>query len=286
MPVLGVVPFLRDLGLPDEDAVAVSVGAGDPAPAEIDIAVIRLPRIANFDDFDPLRAEPGVRVRYVDDAARLGAAARGDPAGHQEHGGRPALAPRAGTGRRRRPAGRGRHGRRRHLRRLPDARPGRARPVRGRGGPRGRRPASACSTSRRRSRGRRRRTAPGPGSSAAPAGSTGCAGRRSRGTRSTWGGRPPRIRCWTSSSGEARRARCRTARRPATAGSGGVTCTGSSPTTPSGAPGWRRSPPGRGRAIGPEAGRIESALDRLADAVEAAVPFGAVERIVREGVDG
>ena len=31
VPVLGVVPFLRDLGLPDEDAVAVSVGAGDPA---------------------------------------------------------------------------------------------------------------------------------------------------------------------------------------------------------------------------------------------------------------
>ena len=30
----------------------------------------------------------------------------------------------------------------------------------------------------------------------------------------------------------------------------------------------------------------ESALDRLADAVEAAVPFGAVERVVREGVVG
>jgi adenosylcobyric acid synthase len=44
--------------------------------------------------------------------------------------------------------------------------------------------------------------------------------------------------------------------------------------------------PGSRPDIGPEAGRIESALDRLADAVEAAVPFGAVERIVTEGVDG
>src|SRR3954471_10194501 len=40
VPVLGVVPFLRDLGLPDEDAVAVTVGAGDAALAEIDIAVV------------------------------------------------------------------------------------------------------------------------------------------------------------------------------------------------------------------------------------------------------
>jgi adenosylcobyric acid synthase len=44
--------------------------------------------------------------------------------------------------------------------------------------------------------------------------------------------------------------------------------------------------PGSWAGVGPEAGRIESALDRLADAVEAAVPFGAVERVVNEGVDG
>lgn len=38
----------------------------------IDIAVIRLPRISNFDDFDPLKREPGVQVRYVNRAGQLG----------------------------------------------------------------------------------------------------------------------------------------------------------------------------------------------------------------------
>jgi adenosylcobyric acid synthase len=66
--VLGVVPYLRDLGIPEEDAVALDeprIGRGSGERAVIDIAVIKLPRISNFDDFDPLDAEAGVRVRYI-----------------------------------------------------------------------------------------------------------------------------------------------------------------------------------------------------------------------------
>jgi adenosylcobyric acid synthase len=71
VPVLGIVPFLPDLGLPEEDAAVLESG---PAPrgALIDVAVIRLPRLANFDDFDPIRREPGVRVRWCDSPAELG----------------------------------------------------------------------------------------------------------------------------------------------------------------------------------------------------------------------
>src|SRR5262249_25584407 len=73
LPVLGVVPYLHELGLPEEDAVAVTPGGTDPdASGAIDVAVIHLPHIANFDDFDPLRAECGVHVRYVEDVNRLG----------------------------------------------------------------------------------------------------------------------------------------------------------------------------------------------------------------------
>ena len=74
LPVLGVVPFLPNLYLPEEDA-AVLDASWPPVhlpAATIDLAVIRLPRIANFDDFSPLAAEAGVRVRYVTSCAGLG----------------------------------------------------------------------------------------------------------------------------------------------------------------------------------------------------------------------
>lgn len=72
VPVLGVVPFIRH-HIPEEDAVAIEAqNVGSAPAAEIDIAVIRTPRISNFDDFDPLLTEPGVRVRYVDRPGDLG----------------------------------------------------------------------------------------------------------------------------------------------------------------------------------------------------------------------
>lgn len=73
VPVLGVVPFIPDLHVPEEDAVALDE---PPLPmtqaAEVDIAVLRLPHIANFDDFAPLAAEERVQVRYVGTPERLG----------------------------------------------------------------------------------------------------------------------------------------------------------------------------------------------------------------------
>ncbi len=63
---LGVVPwFDRAHLLPAEDAVALN-GYLARASGEIRIAVPRLPRIANFDDLDPLRAEPDVRVELIE----------------------------------------------------------------------------------------------------------------------------------------------------------------------------------------------------------------------------
>ncbi|MFQ3632000.1 cobyric acid synthase [Roseiflexus sp.] len=64
LPVLGVIPWIEDLHLPEEDAVALERG-NHRSDAGLTIAVIHLPSIANFDDFDPLAREPGVTVRYI-----------------------------------------------------------------------------------------------------------------------------------------------------------------------------------------------------------------------------
>ena len=63
VPVLGVVPYIEDLRLPEEDAASLT--QREAAHAVVDIAVIHLPHVANFDEFGPLAAESGVQVRYV-----------------------------------------------------------------------------------------------------------------------------------------------------------------------------------------------------------------------------
>ncbi len=72
-PTIGVIPFLPDIGIAEEDAVPLENPALDTDETPIDIAVIALPHISNFDDFDPLQAETSVRVRFVRRPANLGA---------------------------------------------------------------------------------------------------------------------------------------------------------------------------------------------------------------------
>jgi cobyric acid synthase CobQ len=67
-PVLGVVPYLRDLNIPQEDSVEFKSGAIDDsrdAAQCVEIAIIDLPHISNFTDFDALLAESDARVRIV-----------------------------------------------------------------------------------------------------------------------------------------------------------------------------------------------------------------------------
>ncbi len=67
-PTFGVVPYLMDLGLPEEDSVtfkSVPKEGQRPTGDFVEIALIDLPHISNFTDFDSLRLEPDVHLSIV-----------------------------------------------------------------------------------------------------------------------------------------------------------------------------------------------------------------------------
>ena len=73
-PVFGVVPNLSNLNLPEEDSVTFKSGVMDrkkQAGATIEIAVIDLPHISNFTDFDAFKTEPDVYLRIVRSVTEL-----------------------------------------------------------------------------------------------------------------------------------------------------------------------------------------------------------------------
>ncbi len=76
VPVVGVVPYFMDIAVPEEDAVALESRSrdGEAGEGDLDVAVIRLPRVSNFDDFDPLERTAGVNVRYVSEPEELNGA--------------------------------------------------------------------------------------------------------------------------------------------------------------------------------------------------------------------
>ena len=63
IPVIGVVPRVHHL-LPEEDGAGEAFALTDEE-TEVRIGAIALPHASNIDDFDPLRAEPGVQVVKV-----------------------------------------------------------------------------------------------------------------------------------------------------------------------------------------------------------------------------
>ncbi|MCX7794302.1 MAG: cobyric acid synthase [Thermodesulfovibrionales bacterium] len=69
-PVIGVIPYLRDIMLPEEDGLSLDNKRVQNSiynvqgTSQIKIVVLRLPYISNFTDFDPLFYEPDVELLY------------------------------------------------------------------------------------------------------------------------------------------------------------------------------------------------------------------------------
>ncbi|MCI9163051.1 MAG: cobyric acid synthase [Lachnospiraceae bacterium] len=76
IPVVGVIP-MEEIDLDDEDSLSKRLKAptgreGRDFDSRLDIAIIRLPHISNFTDFNVLERWPDVGVRYVEQVGRLG----------------------------------------------------------------------------------------------------------------------------------------------------------------------------------------------------------------------
>jgi adenosylcobyric acid synthase len=71
IPVIGVIPW-SDRFFPAEDSLDLLEKRSYKPDRELQISVIRLPKISNFTDLDPLEAEPSVSIQYVGIKDNLG----------------------------------------------------------------------------------------------------------------------------------------------------------------------------------------------------------------------
>jgi adenosylcobyric acid synthase len=73
-PVLGVLPYFTNIDVDDEDSMSLDKRnrVSETSESQIEIVVIRLPRISNFTDFDILLKEKSLSVRFVEDAQSIG----------------------------------------------------------------------------------------------------------------------------------------------------------------------------------------------------------------------
>jgi adenosylcobyric acid synthase len=72
-PVFGVVPYFQDVHLPEEDSVALQRGKKGSMKenSSVKIAVVHLPYISNYTDFDPFEIEEGVSIWYARDPEEI-----------------------------------------------------------------------------------------------------------------------------------------------------------------------------------------------------------------------
>ena len=64
-PVLGVIPYIGDLGIDDEDSVSLEEKGTGPSSDKVNIAVVQVPKISNFTDFDSLSREKDAVLYYA-----------------------------------------------------------------------------------------------------------------------------------------------------------------------------------------------------------------------------
>jgi adenosylcobyric acid synthase len=72
VPILGVLPYLNDLEIPEEDSAGLQLGTTQIPGRPVLIAVVALPCISNYTDFQPFLREPDVSLQYLENPPRTG----------------------------------------------------------------------------------------------------------------------------------------------------------------------------------------------------------------------
>jgi adenosylcobyric acid synthase len=74
VPVLGVVPYFKDIHIEDEDSVSLEKKQREWAEGKVNVAVVLLRHISNFTDFDTLERDPRVNLFYTNNITDIGRA--------------------------------------------------------------------------------------------------------------------------------------------------------------------------------------------------------------------
>lgn len=67
LPVLGVLPFAKDIHIEEEDSVALGVRSKQPSEGEVNIAIVHLNYLSNYTDFQVFEHKEGVNLFYTKD---------------------------------------------------------------------------------------------------------------------------------------------------------------------------------------------------------------------------
>ncbi len=65
VPVLGIVPYYKDIHIEEEDSVALSQKSMESERGKVNIAVVMLQHLSNYTDFDSLEQDPRVHLFYT-----------------------------------------------------------------------------------------------------------------------------------------------------------------------------------------------------------------------------
>ena len=71
LPVLGVIPYYKDIHIEEEDSVSLEKKQRELAEGKVNIAVVLLRHISNFTDFDTLERDPRVNLFYTNNVSDI-----------------------------------------------------------------------------------------------------------------------------------------------------------------------------------------------------------------------